>query len=133
MVCSRSLCHHPLTPPVPVHAPGHADSSTQSLSTHRSSCHPPPRSDTSDTQQVSSRKGVFLQLSACRPYKMIRAAAAALYTVAPDQLSDGIFLQTRSSSFKQREELHLHLSPAMSEHRSQVECQIHSFFRQPSK
>lgn len=42
--------------------------------------------------------------------KMTRTAAA-LYAVAADQL--GIFLQTRSSSFKQREELNLQLSPAM--------------------
>lgn len=46
------------------------------------------------------------------PVKMSRAAAA-FYAVAADQLGAGIFLQTSSSGFKQREELNLQLSSAM--------------------
>lgn len=54
--------------PCPLRPPGHADSSAWSLSSHRSSCHPPEEGHTADLFR-EGREGVLLQLSACRPCK----------------------------------------------------------------
>lgn len=75
LVCSRSPCHHPLShSPCPLHPPGHADSSTWSLSTHRSSCHPP----WGVTHQTHSRspqgRGSSCSWVPAGPEKMIRTA-----------------------------------------------------------
>lgn len=92
VVCSRSLCHHPRA----LRAP----STTASLSTHRSSCQPPWGGTHSTSHQGRG--------------SVIRTAAA-LHTVAADQMGTGIFPRTSSRSCKQREELNLQLSPAMRE------------------